>query len=681
MSFDLYDKTGGLTPDEIGNAIRDGRTVDTFADLRTLTGLNDCDLIYLKGHTTSGVGGGMFRVDTSNTDPDDNGVTAVTGGGVRIVRELNGYVTPEMFGLSTGADVSSALPAMASINPTIIVDYDYIYSTDINITTDGVILKGNGSLTAVSGSGADFRMLGNNPNLGIPIHGNEIKSAAIVSTTAGEITVDDGTDFTANDEVIVFSTDVFRRVIWVGSVDSVASNTLTVSDNVIDGDFSDLSGGETIYILKSDRWTGEVIFGGGATTIESPTISTTRQFSRDIRFSNCNAASHGKLNTKNCNLVYVFCSNSNCGDVVSIDSSFYGRSIQGSKGGVFGGLYAENPYFSTHVEKGCHDMIIGDITSIGAPVMSYQSVAYPGSIPSTLNPLCQSDLLSSSNIHGDLTVENGNWIASIKDNSDDFIIGNISSKNAYKSFFADAGWDVIRAGDITINGHNVGGSARTANSSGAIYATNGEEFIARSIELNDVDTGSANGCAFFDGVNLSADSIGVNGCESFFNIDSAALSVSKINSKDNIDGFQIFKFNSMNYLSIGKVSGEEGLNTNLDRLVFVAGSSSNVSIGDGTIQYSGTISPTDGIRVASTGDNIKVGSITTKCVDTATCTNSVRSNGVSGDVSIIGAVAAAGVTNAVNVSSVTDTLRVNLCTGTIIDSSSATTKDVTTGNI
>lgn len=110
LSF--YGETGGMTPEEIGLAIKNAETIDsdksanTFADLRLFTGLINGEKIYLKGHTTTGVGGGVFLVDTASTDADDNGVTAVTGEGVRIVRVLDGYVTLEMFGLVGSGDES-----------------------------------------------------------------------------------------------------------------------------------------------------------------------------------------------------------------------------------------------------------------------------------------------------------------------------------------------------------------------------------------------------------------------------------------------------------------------------------------------------------------------------------------------------------------------------------------------
>lgn len=47
MSFDLYDKTGGLTPDEIGGSIRNGLTPKSLAELSSYTGMSEGDTAYL----------------------------------------------------------------------------------------------------------------------------------------------------------------------------------------------------------------------------------------------------------------------------------------------------------------------------------------------------------------------------------------------------------------------------------------------------------------------------------------------------------------------------------------------------------------------------------------------------------------------------------------------------------
>jgi len=72
---------------------------DTFADLRTIEPVFENQVITLIGHTVAGVGGGTFRavLDASGLT-DDNGVTAVTTGGAGWIRELSGFVSPQMYG-------------------------------------------------------------------------------------------------------------------------------------------------------------------------------------------------------------------------------------------------------------------------------------------------------------------------------------------------------------------------------------------------------------------------------------------------------------------------------------------------------------------------------------------------------------------------------------------------------
>lgn len=74
--------------------------IDNLAALRLFPG-GETTSIYLDCHTSHLDGGhGSFRWDATSTAADDNGVTiAVTGVATgRWVRQLNGFVTPEMFG-------------------------------------------------------------------------------------------------------------------------------------------------------------------------------------------------------------------------------------------------------------------------------------------------------------------------------------------------------------------------------------------------------------------------------------------------------------------------------------------------------------------------------------------------------------------------------------------------------
>jgi hypothetical protein len=73
--------------------------VSTIADLRSLEPAfagQQCELL---GHTVAGIGGGAFYAEFGSVAADDNGITVVTTGGKRWVRRIEGFVTPQMFGV------------------------------------------------------------------------------------------------------------------------------------------------------------------------------------------------------------------------------------------------------------------------------------------------------------------------------------------------------------------------------------------------------------------------------------------------------------------------------------------------------------------------------------------------------------------------------------------------------
>lgn len=81
--------------------------VDNVTALRTLTGLTDGQVIYLKGHTQIGTGGGdLIVIGDHTTEVDNNGTLFVVDGKV-IERVLNGFVTLEMFGGVADYDIQS----------------------------------------------------------------------------------------------------------------------------------------------------------------------------------------------------------------------------------------------------------------------------------------------------------------------------------------------------------------------------------------------------------------------------------------------------------------------------------------------------------------------------------------------------------------------------------------------
>lgn len=125
------------------------RPVVDIATLRNTEPQSATDQILLLGHTTPGVGGGVFRA-SSTTDADDSGVTIETSGGAKWVRALNGYVTPEMFG-STGNVLTDngAILACNDYQGLIRVEPNKIYYMSEGLTIDV-------SKTLFSGSNSRF---------------------------------------------------------------------------------------------------------------------------------------------------------------------------------------------------------------------------------------------------------------------------------------------------------------------------------------------------------------------------------------------------------------------------------------------------------------------------------------------------------------------------------------------
>ena len=120
----------GAGVDLVGRAFK---YVDTIDDLRTLTPTDAP--VYIQGHTTNGDGGhGSFRWDATSTAADDNGVTiAVTGVATgRWIRQLNGFVIPEMFG---------GLSALAAYAPLSVILNSKVYVLFNDITFPDPISK------------------------------------------------------------------------------------------------------------------------------------------------------------------------------------------------------------------------------------------------------------------------------------------------------------------------------------------------------------------------------------------------------------------------------------------------------------------------------------------------------------------------------------------------------------
>lgn len=146
--------TGNMSPDSIGEAVRlTVKSVDDVSALRATEPFYDGQQIELLGHTTAGIGGGVFYADFSDTTTaDDNGVTIVTAGGKRWKRKLDGYVTPSMYGGKSGLDSSSAITAAYAHGLRVELDTDYSFtaiSIPVSARTSGV-----GKLVGFTAAGA-----------------------------------------------------------------------------------------------------------------------------------------------------------------------------------------------------------------------------------------------------------------------------------------------------------------------------------------------------------------------------------------------------------------------------------------------------------------------------------------------------------------------------------------------
>ena len=92
--------TGGMNANEVGDAIRNGRTPKSLAEMKTITGLSSGDTVYLSEGGRSGTFETLPAGDYSAEIAADQleGVYVLLDDGQTLKRRLNGYVTPEMFG-------------------------------------------------------------------------------------------------------------------------------------------------------------------------------------------------------------------------------------------------------------------------------------------------------------------------------------------------------------------------------------------------------------------------------------------------------------------------------------------------------------------------------------------------------------------------------------------------------
>lgn len=127
------------------------KSIENVTALRIFEPQYDGQEINLLGHTVKGIGGGVFYMDYAGGESDDNGAVFVTAGGRRWKRKLNGYVTPEMFGIPLdGTDGSAVVVAAAALGVTL----------EINSGVFGVLqATTSNTLRMLVKSGATLKML------------------------------------------------------------------------------------------------------------------------------------------------------------------------------------------------------------------------------------------------------------------------------------------------------------------------------------------------------------------------------------------------------------------------------------------------------------------------------------------------------------------------------------------
>lgn len=116
-AFDLKEVTSGMTPQEIGDSLRSGRTAKSRTEMKAITGLTAGDVVYLSEGGRSGtfeylVGDYSAEVAADTLEGvyvELDGVDASVG---VLKRKLDGFVTQNMF----GGDASAALTFAKSNN-------------------------------------------------------------------------------------------------------------------------------------------------------------------------------------------------------------------------------------------------------------------------------------------------------------------------------------------------------------------------------------------------------------------------------------------------------------------------------------------------------------------------------------------------------------------------------------
>lgn len=163
-AFDIKEVTSGMTPQEIGDSLRSGRTAKGRTEMKAITGLTAGDVVYLSEGGRSGTFeylAGDYSAEVAADTLEGvyvalDGVAATVG---VLKRRLNGYVTPEMFGAVGTPDESLEIIACATYSgsskvPTYL-NRMYRSSTTVTFDSCAVYSRLCGGIEATTqGSGA-----------------------------------------------------------------------------------------------------------------------------------------------------------------------------------------------------------------------------------------------------------------------------------------------------------------------------------------------------------------------------------------------------------------------------------------------------------------------------------------------------------------------------------------------
>lgn len=128
-------------------------TVQTISDLRTTEPTTDGQVAFLVQHTQDGKGGGNFYYDGNDTtSSDNNGTVIVTTGGARWKRELDGYVTPEMYGALSVANDTTAVQAAINSGIATLITANHTVDTISLIDNSHLIFSQDGKFNGTVGN-------------------------------------------------------------------------------------------------------------------------------------------------------------------------------------------------------------------------------------------------------------------------------------------------------------------------------------------------------------------------------------------------------------------------------------------------------------------------------------------------------------------------------------------------